>query len=62
MSIINDIVIKHIHNYDRAKTGEWHKKEPPPSNTFEIGEIYMIGKAITSEIEGMIADKILKER
>ena len=60
MSIINDIVMKHIKNYDIAKTGKWDKPELPPENTFEIYEIYAIGRGIISEIEGLMVDKMLE--
>ena len=62
MSKINDIVMKHIQDYDTAKTGEWLKKTPPPPNTFDKGELYIIGRSIISEIEGMFTDILLKER
>ena len=60
MSIISNIVNKHIREYDIQKTGKWIKPEPPPENTFNLGEIYLIGNAIISEIEGSLSDKILK--
>ena len=60
MSKINDIVMKHIFEYDKAKTGEWHKKTLPPPNSFDMDELYIIGRSIVSELEGIMSDSILK--
>ena len=61
MSIIADVVAKHIREYDIQKTGYWDKPEPPPKNRFDLSEMYLIGRAIVSELEGMLADKILDQ-
>jgi hypothetical protein len=64
MSIIKDIVEKHIREYDEAKTGnlEGYKKPSPPNpNIFTIGELYIIGGAIISELEGLLADKFIEK-
>lgn len=60
MSWISDIIMKHIHEYDKAKTGEWSKMEPPPANVFTKSELYLIGRSIVSEIEGKLSDKYLE--
>lgn len=61
MSYINDVVMKHIRECDIAKTGNTEGMlRPPPPNTFDLSEIYAIGRAIISEVEGSISDKFLK--
>ena len=59
MSKIHDIVMKHIREYDLDKTGKWMKQEKPPANTFDLSDIYIIGRAIVSELEGKLADSYL---
>jgi hypothetical protein len=52
MSIISDIVMKHIFDYDREKTGRWIEAKFPPKNTFDIYDLCRIGRAIISELGG----------
>ena len=59
MSYIRSLIDRHIHEYDKAKTGKWNKPEPPPENTFTKSEIYLIGRAIADEIEGKVCDDVL---
>lgn len=59
MSYIRETIKKHIAEYNRVKTGKWNKPEPPPKNTFDIGEIYYVGDCIANEIEGKICDNVL---
>ena len=59
MSKISDVVYRHIKMYDINKTGKWDKPDPPPPNTFDRTELYIIGKAIISELEGILADKVI---
>ena len=62
MSLINDIVMKHISEYDKQKTGRWNRPEPPLENTFNKTDLCLIGSAIVSEIEGLLSDKLIEER
>ena len=59
MSIINEIVIGHITKYNNDKTGKWDKPTSPPPNTFDLQELYIIGKAIVSDLEGKLSDKLI---
>ena len=59
MSKISEIVIRHITRYNNVKIRKWDKPEPPPKQMFDIQEIYIIGNAIISELEGMISDNFL---
>ena len=61
MSKISDIVNKHIHEYDIAKTGKWLEETPPPENTFGKNELYSIGRSIISELEGLLSDSLIKK-
>ena len=60
MSKINDIVMKHIREYDIAKTNKWMKPEKPLLNTFDLQDIYIIGRGIVSELEGRLSDNCLR--
>jgi len=61
MSIVSQIVFDIIYSYDKEKTGKWEKPEPPPLNTFDRGELYIIGRSIISRVEGLLSDKLLEK-
>ena len=62
MSYINDVVMKHIREYDIVKTGDCGGRQtPPPPNTFDKSELYIIGRSIVSELEGKLSDRFIQE-
>ena len=62
MSIIKDIIHKHINDYKLDKVGRWDKPTPPPEPEIDWQDVYIIGRAIGDELEGMLSDKQIRQR